>query len=188
VAMLSMTAAPILVSRWTPILAPYGVGVRISAVFCHGHPQVRFGIPPRQVELADLLVVHQHGTKRTTTTRALLVQAKMALTREHHLSNADPQLQLYSTWPAFEFATGGLKPGLRNLRESGLGSRYALVRAQEAYPEQVDWLINVHGRLVRQPYICPPSDPSPGHWATYCSAVMVGSCTSVVQVTTGRGR
>jgi hypothetical protein len=48
-------AVPVLGDRWSSILAPKGIVLRVSGVFCHGHPQVEFGSPSSQVELADVL-------------------------------------------------------------------------------------------------------------------------------------
>ena len=57
----------------------------------------------------------------------------------HKLSASDPQLRLFSTWPPFEFVTGGLAAGFRDIKEKGKGSRYALVHDGRAYPEQITW-------------------------------------------------
>jgi hypothetical protein len=57
----------------------------------------------------------------------------------HRLSSSDPQLQLFSKWPLFEFVTGGLPAGLRDLKEVGRGSRYALVLDEPAFPEEITW-------------------------------------------------
>lgn len=125
--------------RWVPLLQTKGVALRLSGVFCHGHPQVEFGNPSRRVELADLLVVHQHTVRRRSLARAMLLQAKMSADSTHTLSTNDAQLHLFSRWPTFQFVTGGLRPGPRNLGEKGHGSRYALVLDRHAYPEYVDW-------------------------------------------------
>ncbi len=128
-----------LADRWVPLLQSKGVGLNLSGVFCHGHPQVSFGSPPSQVELADLLVVHQHTKAGRVSARAILVQAKMSCDSTHRLSSSDAQLRLFSQWPPFAFVTGGLAPGLRDLKEHGRGSRYALVHDGQAYPEQITW-------------------------------------------------
>lgn len=139
VATLVTNGIPLLADRWVPLLKPKGVELNLAGVFCHGHPQVSFGSPPRRVELADLLVVHRHTKSARTSARAILLQAKMSSDATHRLSSSDPQLQLFSAWPPFEFVTGGLLPGLRDLKEVGKGSRYALVLDQPAYPEQITW-------------------------------------------------
>ncbi|MES2103335.1 MAG: hypothetical protein V4634_04895 [Pseudomonadota bacterium] len=139
VATLVTNGVPLLADRWISVLEPKGIALKISGVFCHGHPQVAFGIPQRQVELADLLIIHQHSAKTRTTARALLVQAKMSTDATHRLPTGDQQLYLFSTWPKFEFVTGGLARGLRDLKEIGKGSRYALVLAGQAYPESITW-------------------------------------------------
>jgi hypothetical protein len=69
----------------------------------------------------------------------MLLQAKMSADSTHYLSASDAQLHLFSTWPPFEFVSGGLSPGTRDLSERGKGSRYALVLDRHAYPEDVDW-------------------------------------------------
>ncbi len=139
VATLVTNGVPFLVERWTPLLQSKGISLRASGVFCHGHPQVAFGTPRRQVELADLLIVHQHTQGTRTTARAILLQAKMSEDSTHSLPYNDAQLDLFSNWPSFEFVTGGLTPGIRNLKEVGKGSRYALVLDNQAYPEQISW-------------------------------------------------
>jgi hypothetical protein len=139
VATLVTDGIPFLAARWAPLLQTKRIGLRLSGVFCHGHPQVRFGPLSSQVELADLLIVHQHTQGKRASARAILLQAKMSADSTHLLPSADPQLQLFSGWPPFEFVTGGLAPGIRNLNEKGRGSRYALVLSGQAYPEQILW-------------------------------------------------
>lgn len=139
VATLVTNAIPLLLDRWEPLLRPKGITLKLAGVFCHGHPQVSFGVPRSQVELADLLVVHQHTKGSRVSARAILLQAKMSTDSTHRLSASDPQLQLFSTWPSFEFVTGGLAPGLRNIKEKGKGSRYALIHDGPSYPEQITW-------------------------------------------------
>ena len=139
VATLITNGIPNLANRWAPLLHKKGVGLKLSGVFCHGHPQVAFGTPRSQVELADLLVVHQHTQNDRCTARAMLLQAKMSSDSTHTLVSTDAQLRLFSVWPPFEFVTGGLAPGERDLREKGSGSRYALVLNRAAYPEQITW-------------------------------------------------
>lgn len=139
VATLVSDGVPILADRWVEVLKPRGYSVQVAGVFCHGHPQVKFGSPPERVELADLLVVHHHHGRRRSTARALLLQAKVSSDATHKLSPTDPQLKLYSKWPAFEFVTGGLLPGVRDLKETGRGSRYALVLDRSAFPEDIRW-------------------------------------------------
>lgn len=139
VATLVTDGIPFLADRWVPLLQAKGVALRLSGVFCHGHPQVAFGSPSSQVELADLLVVHQHTVRKRSSARAILLQAKMSADSTHTLPTNDAQLRLFSDWPTFEFVTGGLSPGPRNVNEKGRGSRYALVLDRQAFPEDVDW-------------------------------------------------
>lgn len=139
VATLVTNGIPFLADRWGPLLQPKGVSLRLAGVFCHGYPQVSFDSPPKRVELADLLVIHQHTKAGRVSARAILLQAKMSSDSTHHLSSSDPQLDLFSRWPPFEIVTGGLAPGLRDLKERGKGSRYALVHDRQAYPEKITW-------------------------------------------------
>jgi hypothetical protein len=126
--------------RWISILQPKGIQLKISGVFCHGHPQVVFNSSKLRVELADLLVVHQHTANKRSTARAILIQAKMSADATHALPKSDKQLQLFTGWPPFEFVTGGLAPGMRDIKEKkGKGSRYALVLDKHAYPEEITW-------------------------------------------------
>lgn len=139
VATLVTNGVALLAERWNPILAKKGIEIAISGVFCHGHPQVVFGRPRSRVELADLLVVHQHSTRMRCTARAILVQAKMSVDATHTLPFGDPQLLLYSTWPQFEFVSGGLAAGPRNILDHGRGSRYALILSEHSFPEEISW-------------------------------------------------
>lgn len=139
VAELVRLGIPFLADRLESILQNRGLSIRVSGVFCHGHPRVRFSSARTPIELADLLVVHQHAGINRTTARAMLVQAKMSTDATHRLSSSDDQLKLFSSWLKFEFVSGGLKPGLRELNEVGKGSRYALVLKQHAFPEDISW-------------------------------------------------
>lgn len=139
VATLVTDGIPFLADRWAPLLQSKRIGLRLSGVFCHGNPQVRFGPSSSQVELADLLVVHQHTQGKRASARAILLQAKMSTDSTHTLPSTDAQLKLFSHWPPFEFVTGGLASGIRNLNETGKGSRYALVLDGQAYPEEISW-------------------------------------------------
>lgn len=139
VATLVTNGLPVLAERWAPLLSKIGVRLRLSGVFCHGHPRVLFGSPPSRVELADLLIVHQHINAGRRSARAMLLQAKMSSSATRRLSSSDPQLQLFSQWPPFEFVTGGLASGLRDLKEHGRGSRYALIYDRPEFPEQIIW-------------------------------------------------
>lgn len=139
VATLVSDAIPILADRWSEVLVPKRFEVKVSGVFCHGHPQVVFGYPERRVELADLLVLHQHSSRGSVQSRAILVQAKMSSDGTHTLPAGDPQLELFTRWPAFEFKTGGLSGGQRDIKEVGKGSRYSLILSAPFYPEEIRW-------------------------------------------------
>lgn len=139
VATLVTNGVPIFADRWISLLQPKGIELRVSGVFCHGHPQVTFNSPKLRVELADLLVVHQHTTGKRRSARAMLIQAKMSERTTLSLPKNDPQLELFSSWPPFEFVSGGLAPGKRDIRERGKGSRYALIRNRPSYPPDIPW-------------------------------------------------
>lgn len=139
VATLVTDGVPLIADRWQSVLSPRGIALRLSGVFCHGHPQVVFGGHGRRVELADLLLVHQHIGRTRAFARAILVQAKMSNDGTHILKSNDKQLDLYKTWPVFKFVSGGLAPGYRDFGTNAKGSRYSLVLADQAYPEHISW-------------------------------------------------
>ncbi len=140
VATLIRVGTPLLAERWAEVLAPHGVSIRVSGVFCHGRPQVRFDHPGAPVELADLLIVHRHMSKsKRSFCRALLIQAKMSDDGTHVLAPTDAQLHLFTTWPDFVFVDRSMDPAVRKLKETGKGSRYALVRKTNDYPEYISW-------------------------------------------------
>lgn len=139
VASLVRYGVPLLARGWSPILEPKGIGIRVSGVFCHGHPQVEFVSGRGPIELADLLIVHQHTGAKRATARAMLVQAKMSTDATHRLRANDDQLALFSQWPRFRFISGGLDRRVRDLEERGKGSRYALVLKRHDYPECIGW-------------------------------------------------
>ena len=140
VATLIWVGAPLLAARWAEVLAPRGISIRVSGVFCHGRPQVKFSYPGSPVELADLLIVHRHTPKtKRSFCRALLVQAKMSDDGTHTLAPNDAQLHLFTTWPDFTFVDHSMDLGVRKLKEKGKGSRYALVRKANDYPEDISW-------------------------------------------------
>ena len=83
VATLVTDGIPYLANRWIPLLKSKRIELRLSGVFCHGHPQVMFEPPPSRVELADLLIVHQHIKGKSASARAILLQAKMSSDSTH---------------------------------------------------------------------------------------------------------
>ncbi|MDI4642099.1 hypothetical protein K9U39_14305 [Rhodoblastus acidophilus] len=113
VASIVLSSVQRITQEWSPILASIGYGLKLSGVFCHAAPMVRFWHPSSarketECELADLLVVvdvlHQSGGVERS---ASLVQAKMAsrATRVTFGGKSSPrQLHLYQNWPAFSFA------------------------------------------------------------------------------------
>ncbi|EAR62047.1 hypothetical protein [Neptuniibacter caesariensis] len=130
-----------LADSWAEILDQHGISIRISGVFVHGHPQVTWtGIPNKsKVELADLLVIHQHVGKKKAFSRAILVQAKMSADITLKLKPTDSQLELFSLWPRFKFETGGLDKRWRDFGDNRKGSRYSLISPCFQYPEDIRW-------------------------------------------------
>ncbi|ARM82427.1 hypothetical protein [Marinobacter salarius] len=139
VATLVTDGVPIVEQRWRDLLRSKGISLRVSGVFCHGHPQVGFGKPYPRIELADLLVVYHHIGRQKTFSRAMLIQAKTSSDGTLLLKPNDLQLKLYSNWPPFEFVTGGLQKGMRDFGKNVSGSRYALVLNTKKFPEEIDW-------------------------------------------------
>lgn len=104
IAMLVLSAMPAIASAWRPYLAPFGIDLTVSTVYCHQRPVVDYGTRPRP-ELGDILFVHVHRAKgRRTVRRSLLLQAKVAPARYYGLASSDlHQLKLYDSWPKFTY-------------------------------------------------------------------------------------
>ncbi len=124
---------------WQSILAPAGVNIRVTGVFCHQTPKAHFPFNGKTAmpELADLLIVHEHLSP-TPRRRALLVQAKMAMAGQP-CGTVDPvQKHLYDRWPDFKLHGYGASPrskfliGDRNLRSNVTGGRYGLIETAPA--------------------------------------------------------
>ena len=106
---------------WAHILGPAGYSVRLTGVFCHLTPKVKFknsSNKPKCCELADLLVVVDDVAPDGRVKRmAVLIQAKIAkkgggkkLTTPGDLT----QLDLYSNWHPFELPSAFPPPTPRN--------------------------------------------------------------------------
>jgi hypothetical protein len=146
VAAFVLGAVPEIARAWRPLLAPHGLSVRMTGVFCHQAPQASFtdSAGASQVrELADLLVVADDlTTGALSERRAVLVQAKIASTGGgKHLSGKGDlaQLDLLSHWPPFTLPAG-FAPGPRDFstcRHQGSlvdAGRYGLIERAVA-----DW-------------------------------------------------
>jgi hypothetical protein len=91
---------------WQRILGPLGYKVRMTGVFYHNSPQVRFTDAkkqPQRCELADLLIVIDHQQAGAAVDRrASLVQAKIAAANGDVPGSATPdQLELLMHWHRF---------------------------------------------------------------------------------------
>jgi hypothetical protein len=100
-------------------------------VFCHQSPQVSFVDStgaPQQCELADLLlVVDEVAGGAIRDRRAVFVQAKMFSwggTISVPAAVKD-QLELYESWPSFQFVYGPYKAVPRNFAAAGQPGRSA---------------------------------------------------------------
>jgi hypothetical protein len=132
VASLIENGVDMLEREWKRVLAPMGVDVGVAGVFCHQSPKVTIhGPPPPRAktlscELADLLVLHSHGTAtHKVFHRATLVQAKMYFGSP--VSPDEPQFWLYDTWPSFSIRAPGFDPRLRDFEGDDRSGRYGLV-------------------------------------------------------------
>lgn len=103
VAMLVTQAAPRFVGTLRPVLQAHGIALRLTAVFCHGRPEVQHG--GNHCELGDVLFVHFHNDAAGTTFRnSLLLQAKMSSRPTHTVGASDlHQLGLYTRWGGFTY-------------------------------------------------------------------------------------
>jgi hypothetical protein len=122
---------------WSPVLKPHGIALRVTGVFCHQTPKAKYKHPtdgPKEPELGDLLVVHEHtdaslGAPRVTR-RAVLIQAKMAKRGVPPSRAVDrDQEYLYEHWPEFELNGRGPLGGAR----FSSGSRILGAHAHSGY-------------------------------------------------------
>lgn len=124
VASIVLGAVPDISRAWTPVLAGSGYALRMSGVFCHQAPMVRFKAnrsaqTEETCELADLLVVVDSYCVAGATRFASLIQAKMASSAKRVKlmgPSSVRQLFLYQNWPTFEFSDGAYGTRRFNLR------------------------------------------------------------------------
>lgn len=119
VAAIVSSGLPMSIVAWRAILAPLGLSATLHSVFCHSAPQVSFTDlrgGKRTCELGDLLIVVDHKAAAGQDRMALLVQAKIMHGGVIRISppgstNLDwRQLDLYTRWPDFAFASPGYQP------------------------------------------------------------------------------
>jgi hypothetical protein len=109
VAAVTLRAIKDIAAAWKPLLAASRFSLKLSGVFCHAAPMVRFtgaGGQLKCCELADLLIVVDHTTGGVLSRRAALIQAKMAKnTGRVSLSgkSSHDQVDLYQNWYPFDF-------------------------------------------------------------------------------------
>src|SRR5689334_10508292 len=92
--------------EWKSILAPLGLDVSVTGVFCHQSPKVTIqqnpakSMPTLSCELADLLLLHSHQTASDRIFwRGTLIQMKIDAGRA--VIPDEPQFWLYDEWPSF---------------------------------------------------------------------------------------
>jgi hypothetical protein len=105
VAGIVLESAPLIRSALIALLAPQGISVSMSAVFCHQTPQVSFDVPQVTCELGDLMFAYVHTTRDGLTRRnAVLFQAKTSAAQPYRVSAGESdQLRLYMDWPDFVY-------------------------------------------------------------------------------------
>lgn len=103
IALLVTQAVPAFVNVLQPVLAAAGVQLRVTAVFCHGRPEVSH--VGNHCELGDVLFAHFHSDANGQThRRALLLQAKMSTSPMLTVGSAERhQLGLYTQWGTFTY-------------------------------------------------------------------------------------
>lgn len=141
VAMLVTQAAPGFVGTLRPVLQAHGIALRLTAVFCHGRPEVQHG--SRRCELGDVLFAHFHTDAAGSTYRnSLLLQAKMSSSAIHTVGASDlHQLGLYTQWGRITYR-----------RSTGLSGQTRDVTPNAAHPGAQYLLIDDRG----------PADPNSG--------------------------
>lgn len=110
VAMLVQEGTPYIANTLRGILNPYGLTCTVTSVFCHQRPLVRTGKGVKGCELGDILLVHRHynAAQQAARSNALLLQAKWCGAAGHAVgANEQVQLQLYQSWPPFEYFQTG---------------------------------------------------------------------------------
>jgi hypothetical protein len=132
VAGLVMEATPLVQSVLTSLLAPNGISVSMSAVFCHQTPRVSFDAPRVSCELGDLLFAYVHTTKSGRSRRnAILFLAKASARQPYRISGSDAtQLRLYMDWSEFEYTNSSFLNGCRRSvtpKSPHAGAQYLLI-------------------------------------------------------------
>ena len=130
VALLVTDAAPGFFPVLGPVLVNVGIQTKITSVFCHSRPEVKFSAG--NCELGDVLFVFFHDDANGTTHRnSLLLQAKMSAARTTTLKSADlVQLSLYTGWGQFTYRrTLGLSGQTRAVtpHSAHRGAEYLLI-------------------------------------------------------------
>jgi len=118
IAGLVRVGAPILAKKWGRLFRRKRILFRLTSVFCHQSPQVRFsGMTKDSVELGDLLIAHVHRCSDGVVHRnALLLQSKMIQTLPAKVKKSDlDQLTLYRRWPDFEYVSAPLAGRTRSV-------------------------------------------------------------------------
>lgn len=129
-----------LVNAWSHILAEEALSVTVQGVFLHQRPKIRFPstsatpVGPGFCELADLLIVHDHGGHR----QACLIQAK----KVPGAPVVGDQKDLYERWDPFRFASGGqhVKGRLYDVAPNREGGFFGVVRVPPPGLEE-PWLV-----------------------------------------------
>jgi hypothetical protein len=112
------------------LLKANGIQFKVTAVFCHGRPEVRHG--RNRCELGDVLFAYFHSDAAGATYRnSLLLQAKMSANPTYSVAAADlHQLELYTKWGQFTYQrTLGLTGQLRVVTPAAAhaGAQYLLI-------------------------------------------------------------
>lgn len=111
VAMLVLEGTPYIAQALSSTLAPHGIRVAVSSIFCHQRPMVAFDRGKRRCELGDVLFVHVHTAARPHRVfrNSLLLQAKLVAGAVSTISSWQDQVQLelYASWPRFVYERSG---------------------------------------------------------------------------------
>jgi hypothetical protein len=111
IAALFLWALPNISRKWSAILEPAEMHVRLLGRFCHGGPFARYdGMRKEKCELGDLLIVHIHDDSAGHEwNNALLLQAKMVKRYPHAIRGQRDldQFQLLDRWPLFRYVKSG---------------------------------------------------------------------------------
>ncbi len=105
VAALVLDGSPIIGTYLNAICAAAGGSAKLSAIFCHGKPEVTYPGATKGCELGDVLFVHFHTDENGQVSRnALLLQAKISSDFIYPMPKSDyHQLDLYRKWPCFTY-------------------------------------------------------------------------------------